>query len=98
MFVIFIPSWAAMAAWYVVMSVVTFIVYAVDKSAAARGGGRVSERSLHVLELLGGWPGAFVAMSLLRHKRRKPGFVAVVVLIAAAHIAAWIWGFGRPWA
>jgi alpha-amylase len=42
---------------YLVMSLFAFIVYASDKRAAVRGDWRVSESTLHVLELLGGWPG-----------------------------------------
>ena len=72
--------------WYALMSVVTLAVYAADKSAARRGRRRVRERTLHWLELLGGWPGALVAQQLLRHKRRKWSFFLVTWLIAAGHV------------
>lgn len=57
----------------------TFIVYRHDKHAAVRedGSWRVSESTLHLWAIAGGWPGAFMAQQVLRHKNRKVGFRAV---------------------
>jgi len=76
------------------MSLAAFAAFAADKAAAARGGRRVPERTLHALELLGGWPGALLAAALLRHKTRKPSYLLVLGLIAALHGAAWAWRLG----
>ncbi|MHC5004963.1 MAG: DUF1294 domain-containing protein [Planctomycetota bacterium] len=83
---------------YAVMSVATFAAYGLDKRRAARGAWRVRERTLHLLELLGGVPGAVAAQRVLRHKTRKPGFLAVTWLIAASHVAGWAawWFWSRP--
>lgn len=59
---------------YVVMSMVTFIAYAIDKSAAQQGRWRTKETTLHLLSLLGGWPGAYFAQVKLRHKSSKKDF------------------------
>lgn len=59
---------------YLVASAVSFWVYAQDKAAAKRAGWRTRENTLHVLSLLGGWPGAFVAQRWLRHKSKKVSF------------------------
>ncbi|MDH3997579.1 MAG: DUF1294 domain-containing protein [Desulfuromonadales bacterium] len=59
---------------YVVASLVTFLWYAIDKSAAQRGGGRTPENTLHLLSLVGGWPGALIAQQQLRHKTKKQPF------------------------
>lgn len=56
------------------VSVVTFLVYWVDKSAAKHGHWRTKESSLLLLGLAGGWPGAVVAQRSLRHKSRKESF------------------------
>lgn len=57
----------------------TYLVYRHDKRAAVRqdGSRRVSETTLHLWALAGGWPGAFVAQRVLRHKTRKVRFQAV---------------------
>jgi uncharacterized membrane protein YsdA (DUF1294 family)/cold shock CspA family protein len=67
-----IPLWAA--ALYLVASIVCFIVYAADKSAAVSGRWRVSESTLLLLGVAGGWPGAIVAQQTLRHKTQKASF------------------------
>jgi len=58
----------------VLLSIISWFVYKNDKRASERGRQRVSERSLHFLSLLGGWPGALAAQVLLRHKSSKTGF------------------------
>jgi uncharacterized membrane protein YsdA (DUF1294 family) len=67
-----IPLWVA--GLYLAASLLCFIVYAVDKSAAKANRQRVSERMLLLLGLLGGWPGAIVAQQTLRHKTQKASF------------------------
>ena len=81
-------AWFVLAV-YGVMSVVAACALGVDKRAARRGGWRVRERTLHTLELLGGWPGSMVARPLLHHKTRKGSYRLVFAGIVAAHLAAW---------
>ena len=64
----------AAAALYGAASVFAFVVYAFDKRAARRGGQRIAERDLHLLALLGGWPGAWLAQQVMRHKTQKMRF------------------------
>jgi uncharacterized membrane protein YsdA (DUF1294 family)/cold shock CspA family protein len=59
---------------YAVMSVIAFLMYAKDKNAAELGKWRTSESTLHILSILGGWPGAKIAQSFLRHKSKKMSF------------------------
>ncbi|MES2534510.1 MAG: cold shock and DUF1294 domain-containing protein [Pseudomonadota bacterium] len=59
---------------YLGSSMVTFIVYALDKSAARSGRWRTQESTLHLLSLIGGWPGALIAQQHLRHKSKKMSF------------------------
>jgi uncharacterized membrane protein YsdA (DUF1294 family) len=59
---------------YLAVSAVAFAVYALDKSAARRGRWRTPESSLHLVSLLGGWPGALAAQGVLRHKSAKLSF------------------------
>lgn len=59
---------------YLAASAITFVVYALDKSAARKDRWRTRESTLHLLSLVGGWPGALAAQRLLRHKSVKPSF------------------------
>lgn len=68
---------AALAVFYLVASAVAFIAYARDKSAAAENQWRTPESRLHLYSLAGGWPGALLAQTVLRHKSRKQSFQAV---------------------
>ncbi len=66
------PLW--IAGLYVVASALAFSAYGADKQAAVRGARRVPERTLHLMAIAGGWPGALLAQQLLRHKSTKPAF------------------------
>lgn len=65
-------------ALYLGTSLVTFTAYALDKSAAQNGQWRTRESTLHLLGLIGGWPGALVAQRVLRHKSKKRPFQVVL--------------------
>src|SRR4051794_39666473 len=52
---------------YVAASVAAVVAYRVDKSAAQSGGWRVAESTLHMLALIGGWPGALIAQKVFHH-------------------------------
>jgi len=79
--------------WMGVASGLAFLALFLDKQAAARGRSRIPERTLHILELLGGWPGTLLAMRLVRHKSRKLSYrlvtAGILLLHAALGYAAW---------
>lgn len=83
-----VPYWVPLT--YVVGSVVTFAAYGLDKSKAQSGAWRTPEKTLHSLELFGGWPGAIVAQQYFRHKNRKVPFLIVCWAIVALHFAGWV--------
>lgn len=72
-------------AYAVVISAVSYGSYALDKRRARAQEWRVSEAGLHVTELLGGWPGAFLAQRRLRHKCSKGSYQLVFWLIVLAY-------------
>lgn len=85
-----------LAVGVVVVSLITWIAYAVDKRAAQAGRWRIAESTLHWLELLGGWPGAIAAQQWMRHKTQKAGFRAVFWLMVLLHVAALVaWVYWR---
>ena len=76
---------------YTGASLLTFIAYANDKSAAENGRWRTQESTLHLLALIGGWPGALVAQNRLRHKTSKPPFLFVFWITAALNCGVLGW-------
>jgi len=53
-------------------------VFAIDKNNAIKNKRRIRENTLHLLCLSGGWPGAILAIKLLRHKSSKLSFKTVL--------------------
>lgn len=74
---------------YAVMSVVCFIAYYRDKHQSLRRQWRTPEATLHLLELLGGWPGGLIAQLALRHKIRKVAYQLIFWLIVMLHGLVW---------
>lgn len=75
---------------YPAMSTIAFVLYSEDKSRAKQGKWRISEGTLHLCELFGGWLGAFVAQRILRHKSRKSSYQQEFCVIVAAHLVGWV--------
>jgi len=84
---------------YGALSTALFIIYGLDKWAARRGKARIAEASLHLVALLGGWPGALLGQQIFRHKTAKPVFLrltwAMVALNLSLLLALW-WLWQRP--
>jgi uncharacterized membrane protein YsdA (DUF1294 family) len=68
------------------MSVITFCAYGLDKFKAQKGLWRIPEKTLHILELCCGWPGALLAQRLLRHKSYKKSFRIVFWVMVVLNI------------
>ncbi len=85
-----LPS--AVMGLYIAASVITFILYATDKSAAREGRWRTREDTLHFFSLIGGWPGAAIAQSFLRHKSKKIKFRVVywVTVVINCGVLGWL--------
>ena len=73
-------------AYYVAVSVIALLTMAHDKLAARGERQRVAENSLHLLSVVGGWPGTWLACGLFRHKIRKSGFQLRLTLAALMNI------------
>lgn len=63
-----------------------FATYFIDKRAARLGHQRISERTLLMLALFAGSPGAITAQRLLRHKTQKEPFRTFLRGIAVLHV------------
>lgn len=69
----------------------TYWFYAQDKQAAEIGARRVSEKTLHLLALLGGWPTAWLAQEKLRHKTQKQPFRRLYFCTIALNLILILW-------
>ena len=78
---------------YLVLSLLTFLVYGTDKDAARNNRWRTPESVLHLLDLLGGWPGGLAAQQILRHKSRKESFLVVFWIAVLLNCGALGWLF-----
>lgn len=76
---------------YGVSSLVSWMLYSLDKAAAQAGASRVPESTLHLVDLLGGWPGALVAQQQFRHKTAKASFQAVFVCSVLVNLVVVSW-------
>jgi uncharacterized membrane protein YsdA (DUF1294 family)/cold shock CspA family protein len=85
-----VPAVIAIAYW--ALSGLSFLLYFGDKSAAGRHRARrTPENTLHLVDLLGGWPGALLAQHAYRHKTVKASFQAVFWITVVANVAAVAW-------
>ena len=74
---------------YGLFSLLAFVAYGADKAAARRGRRRTPEATLHVISVLGGWPGALVAQRVFHHKTVKRSFRAVFWVTVIVNCAVW---------
>lgn len=73
---------------YVMMGIVSFMMYYKDKASAQTDGWRTPESTLHLVDALGGWIGATFAHKILNHKATKPKFRALFFVTVFVNILA----------
>jgi uncharacterized membrane protein YsdA (DUF1294 family) len=74
-------------AYLVVANVVSFAMFGIDKQRARAGQRRISERALLVSAVVSGTIGAWVGMSVFRHKTAKRSFQTRMVAMSAVDAA-----------
>lgn len=85
--------WSGRAPWWILagsvgLNLVTFFAYWQDKYAAEKGRWRISESTLQIWSLVGGWGGAWFAQQILRHKSNKASFLQAYWIAVVLHCAA----------
>ncbi|KEY57761.1 DUF1294 domain-containing protein [Serratia sp. DD3] len=89
------PLWG----WWLLVNVLTLLLYGGDKLAASKGWQRLPEFTLLLFGILGGWIGGFLGQQLFRHKTQKQPFktyfILSVVVNLLAMLAAGYWLYGR---
>ena len=73
--------------YLIVINILTFAVYGIDKRKARQGSWRISEATLLMLAVIGGTIGALLGMQVWRHKTMHLKFKYGLPLILLAQIA-----------
>lgn len=82
--------------WFLLVNLLTFVIYGMDKMGARRAWRRISEVTLLAFGLVGGWVGAILAQQTFRHKTQKQPFkVYFWVSVGLSVLGLWVlsWGF-----
>lgn len=72
--------------WLIIINILTFAVFGIDKKKAIDGKFRISELTLFVLSILGGSLGGLAAMYTFHHKTKKWYFKFGIPLILIAQV------------
>ncbi len=78
-------DWRMLIGVPIALSLFSFFSYRSDKRRAEAGAWRIPESTLHLADLLGGWPGAFLAQRIFWHKISKGSFQFFFWLIVLIH-------------
>ncbi len=81
----------ALACWFLVCSLLSFLLCAVDKRAAKHEKRRIPEKRFFLLALSGGGAGLWCGMLCFRHKTKHWYFWAWAVLTTLSQLALLIW-------
>ena len=77
----------ALLYYLIVINILTFAVYGIDKWKARQGSWRISEATLLMLAVIGGTIGALLGMQVWRHKTMHLKFKYGLPLILLPQIA-----------
>ena len=73
--------------YLIVINIVTFLIYGIDKRKAKQGSWRISEATLLILAVIGGSIGALLGMKIWHHKTMHKNFKYGLPMILLAQIA-----------
>lgn len=76
-----------MLIYYLIINVIAFLLYGMDKWKAKLGAWRIPEKTLLGIALFGGGLGALLGMQVFRHKTRHLTFQIFVPVCMLLHIA-----------
>ena len=74
--------------FFLIMNIIAFALYAIDKRNARKGARRIPERTLLLVSAFGGAVGALIGMYRLRHKTKHARFVILVPVFLVINLVA----------
>ncbi|MBO7363152.1 MAG: DUF1294 domain-containing protein [Lachnospiraceae bacterium] len=80
--------------YVLIINIVSFVVYGIDKRKAVEGKWRIPEATLLFTGFIGGAVGSFIGMKVFRHKTQKLKFrilVPIFILLNIAVIVFVLW-------
>ncbi|MBE5821259.1 MAG: DUF1294 domain-containing protein [Clostridiales bacterium] len=88
-----IISWQALLIYIILINIITFILFFLDKFYAKKEMWRISEKTLLISSIIGGSIGALFGMKTFRHKVRKTRFnvgIPVILIIQVVGIGYYL--------
>ena len=82
------PEFIFLIVWLVLINLIAFAMFGMDKKRAKKGQWRISEKGLFLAALLGGSIGAICGMQVFRHKTKHWYFRIGLPLILLLQVAA----------
>ena len=73
--------------WLIAVNIIAIVITIWDKLAAINGAWRIQEKTLFLLCILGGCPGMYLTMQIIRHKTLHKRFMIGIPLIFLAQLA-----------
>jgi uncharacterized membrane protein YsdA (DUF1294 family) len=84
--------------YHLFINIWTCVLYWHDKAQSRiLGAWRVSEKRLHMCELVGGWPAALVSQRFFQHKTQKFDYQVIFRAIVFGHEMLWCWALWILW-
>lgn len=80
--------------WIGMMSLWAFVAMGYDKRQSQKKAGRIPEKNLWLLAIIGGGIGAYFGMQIFRHKTRHTEFRVGFLLLALLYGALLLYLFG----
>ena len=81
--------------WFGAVSLMALLLFGWDKRMARLRRRRIPEGALWAAAILGGGVGAYLGMTLFRHKTRKGGFSLGLPILAVLQIGLLVWAASR---
>lgn len=75
-----------LAIYLIVINIITFLMYGMDKWKAMKNAWRISEKTLFLTSFLGGSIGALLGMYIFRHKTKHISFCILNPLFLVLHM------------